>query len=211
MTKKTKQSRRSSKPKKRGIQPPDRKDDKKIFNWRQAGKTSVIWVAIIIAAIFLSNLFTRKGRGEVDIQYYEYQEYLKNDLIEEATIMGDNFHGKLNVEMNRIVNGKELGKFDRFVVILPYIDESVLAEWDEYSLRYSFKNEKVDWSGYLFSMAPWLLLIAFWIFLMRRMQGGGVGGRGIFSFGKSRAKLLSPDMPKTNFTDVAGCEEARQN
>ncbi|MBL7046757.1 MAG: ATP-dependent zinc metalloprotease FtsH [Candidatus Marinimicrobia bacterium] len=209
MNKKTKQSRRSSKPQKRGIQQPDRKGDKKIFNWKQAGKTSIIWIVIIIAAIFLSNLFTRKGRGEVDIQYYEYQEYLKNDLIEEATIMGNNFHGKLKGEMDLIVNGKELGKFDRFVVILPYIDESVLAEWDKYFLKYSFKNEKVDWSGYLFSMAPWLLLIAFWIFLMRRMQGGGVGGRGIFSFGKSRAKLLSPDMPKTNFTDVAGCEEAK--
>ena len=62
---------------------------------------------------------------------------------------------------------------------------------------------------YLFQFSPWLLIIAFWFFIMRRMQGGGGGQGGIFSFAKSKARIISPDKPKVMFTDVAGCEEAK--
>ena len=56
-------------------------------------------------------------------------------------------------------------------------------------------------------MAPWLLLIVFWLFIMKRMQGG-MGG-GIFNFGRSKAKLWVEDKPKVTFKKVAGCEEAK--
>jgi cell division protease FtsH len=60
----------------------------------------------------------------------------------------------------------------------------------------------------LVSLLPLLLIVAVWIFLMRRM-GGGAGGLGqMMSFGKSRAKRLAPDLPKISFKDVAGVEEA---
>jgi cell division protease FtsH len=50
------------------------------------------------------------------------------------------------------------------------------------------------------------LLIGFWIFMMRRMQGG-MGGSKVMSFGKSRARQVSPDAPKVTFRDVAGIDE----
>ena len=50
-----------------------------------------------------------------------------------------------------------------------------------------------------------MLLIGFWIFLMNQMQGGGSK---VMSFGKSRAKRMSPDSPKIGFKDVAGVDEA---
>jgi cell division protease FtsH len=58
-------------------------------------------------------------------------------------------------------------------------------------------------------MAPWLLLIVFWIFIMRRMQGGAGGTKGLFNFGRSRARLWTTDKPSVTFDDVAGCEEAK--
>ena len=65
------------------------------------------------------------------------------------------------------------------------------------------------WSLVL-NFLPVLLLIGFWIFMMRQMQGGGGAGKGAMSFGKSRAKLLSDDQVKVTFADVAGCDEAKE-
>src|SRR3990170_6320641 len=59
--------------------------------------------------------------------------------------------------------------------------------------------------GFLVYLLPFVLFIGLWIFLMRRMQGGG--GK-IMSFGKSRARRMSPDSPNVTFKDVAGADEA---
>jgi cell division protease FtsH len=71
-----------------------------------------------------------------------------------------------------------------------------------------FDSKGVGSSGWwtlLTSLLPFVLLIGFWIFLMNQMQGGGSK---VMSFGKSRAKRMSPDSPKTTFKDVAGADEA---
>jgi cell division protease FtsH len=59
--------------------------------------------------------------------------------------------------------------------------------------------------GFLTFLLPFVLFIGLWIFLMRRMQGGGSS---LMSFGKSRAKRVAPDSPKVTFKDVAGADEA---
>ena len=59
-------------------------------------------------------------------------------------------------------------------------------------------------------MLPWILLIGFWFFMIRRMQGGSSGVGGIFKFGKSKASLWTSDQPRVTFKDVAGCEEAKE-
>ncbi|MDW8339013.1 MAG: ATP-dependent metallopeptidase FtsH/Yme1/Tma family protein, partial [Thermoleophilia bacterium] len=61
------------------------------------------------------------------------------------------------------------------------------------------------WWALLVNILPFVILIAFWIFLMNQMQGGGSR---VMSFGKSRAKRMSPDSPKVTFKDVAGADEA---
>ena len=61
------------------------------------------------------------------------------------------------------------------------------------------------WVALLTGLLPILLLVGFWIFLMNQMQGGGSK---VMSFGKSRAKRMSPDSPKVTYKDVAGADEA---
>jgi cell division protease FtsH len=61
------------------------------------------------------------------------------------------------------------------------------------------------WWALLANLLPFVILIAFWIFLMNQVQGGGSK---VMSFGKSRAKRMSPDSPKVTFKDVAGADEA---
>jgi cell division protease FtsH len=71
-----------------------------------------------------------------------------------------------------------------------------------------FDSEGTGTSGWwtaLTYLLPFLLFFGFWIFLMNQVQGGGSK---VMSFGKSRAKRMSPDSPKVTFKDVAGAEEA---
>jgi cell division protease FtsH len=60
----------------------------------------------------------------------------------------------------------------------------------------------------LYYLGPTLLIIGFWFFMMRQMQGGGKGGA--FSFGKSKARLVDENSNTVTFGDVAGCDEAKE-
>jgi len=179
------------------------------FQWKQAGKTSLIWVIILISAIFVSGLFTGKGGDELELEYWEYEHFLNSELIATAEIIQTDFHGKLK-RLSTVERGSQRLQVDAFWVILPRdVDEAMEKEWKARGVQYTFGKPSVDWGGYLLSMAPWLLLIVFWIFIMRRMQGGMGGTKGLFSFGKSRARLWTTDKPGVTFDDVAGCEEAK--
>ena len=89
-----------------------------------------------------------------------------------------------------------------------YYDQWRAAGLTDADLRY-MEGSKF-WEIFL-SFAPFLLLIAVWIFLMRRMSGGGSGG-GMFNVGKARAQLFdkTTQTKKTTFKDVAGLSEAKQ-
>src|SRR5680860_579406 len=72
--------------------------------------------------------------------------------------------------------------------------------------KFNVEVPKPSLLGTIFvSLIPIILIVALFLFLMNQMQGGG--GR-VMQFGKSKAKLISKDMPKSTFTDVAGCQEA---
>ena len=180
------------------------------FHWKKAGKTSLVWVLIIISAIFMSNLFTGQGRDEAEIQFSEYRTFLNNGLIAKARIVDEVFHGELT-EPQTIINARGIGKsVKKFRLKLPFIDREVMTEWDQSGVDYSFRQKSIDWTGYMLNMLPWIAILVFWIFLMRRMQGGGGGMNSIFNFGKSKARIWTSDMPKVDFNHVAGCVEAKE-
>lgn len=70
------------------------------------------------------------------------------------------------------------------------------------------EEEPSVWTTIFVSWFPMLLLIGVWFFFMRQMQGGGKGGA--FSFGKSKARMLDGVSNPVRFSDVAGCDEAKQ-
>jgi len=180
------------------------------FQWKRAGKTSLIWVLIIMAAIFLSGLFTENARKEVEIDYFQYRDFLTQRKITSATIIDDIFHGELSEPQTVTTEFGTLDNVTRFYLKLPFIDREAMAEWDKYGVEYSFKEQSINWTVYMLKdMLPWILLIGFWLFIMRRMQGGGGGMKSIFNFGKTRAKVMTTNLPKVTFNDVAGCVEAK--
>ena len=177
------------------------------FRWKKASKTSLIWIIIFISSIFLIQILSSGGYEEYPVAYSQFKDLLKEKAIAEATVMGEELHGVLKAEKTMTIGNKSV-KVEHFVVTLPFIDSEMLKEWDAAGLRYKFKKKPVRWTGYFLNILPWLLFIGVWIYFLRRVQGGG--NQGIFSFGKSRARLWTSDRPKITFSDVAGCEEAKQ-
>ena len=87
------------------------------------------------------------------------------------------------------------------------------AEGNGIQFRYEFMTVENRWMDVIFGFLPIIVIIGIWIFLMRRMSGGGAGGPGgqIFSIGKSKAKLFDQNTEvKTTFKDVAGLEGAKE-
>ena len=180
------------------------------FDWMRAGKTSFVWLMIIFGAVYISGLLTESGKKEIEIEYTDYREYLANSEIEKAVIMGDVFHGEFKVPKTIETPIGPLNDVTHFKLTLPYLEREDTDEWDAAGIEYTFKEKTIDWTGYLLNMLPWILLIGFWFFMIRRMQGGAGGMGGIFKFGKSKASLWTSDQPRVTFKDVAGCEEAKE-
>ena len=200
----------NNKPKNKSNHNNDNKnDDNPQFQWKKAGKTSFAWILIIIIAISLSRFFSTQPNGEVEIEYSDYKNFLSSRSIVKAKIVDEVFYGELNTPQSIILSNGLSKEIQYFRLKLPFIDREVMSSWDSYGLEYSFKQKSPDWTGYFLNFLPWIAILAFWIFIMRRMQGGN-GMKSIFNFGKSKAKIWTSDMPKVTFDDVAGCVEAKE-
>lgn len=178
------------------------------FSWKNASKTSLMWIIIIVSTFLLFSILGFNNQEEVKISTYQYQQQLRNGNISEAEIVGKTFHGTLKEKRQMNVKGNNV-EVKKFYVELPVIDSEVVNKWEEQNIQYDYKEASKNWTDYIISFLPWLLIIGVWIFFLRRMQGGGKS-QGIFGFGKSKAKLWTTNKPKATFDDVAGCEEAKE-
>ena len=189
----------------------DKKSNEKLeFQWKKAGKTSFIWITIILVTVYFSSILSENRNNEVEIEYTEYKSYLDEGAIKKATIINKTFFGEF--KENQTIE-TPLGMRDdiiKFRLTMPFIDRTITEEWDAAGVQYSFQEKSIDWTGYFLNMLPWILLIGFWFFMLRRMQGGAGGMGNIFKFGKSKASLWTSDQPRVTFKDVAGCEEAKE-
>src|ERR1700678_411878 len=78
----------------------------------------------------------------------------------------------------------------------------------DHNVVYNYKEVKnAAWMTFLFNFAPLILLVLFWVFMMKQMQAGG---NKALSFGKSRARLLTAQQKKATFKDVAGIDEPKE-
>ena len=187
-----------------------RPDDE--FNWNRVLKVVLSWSAIILLVFLVMTLFKGAEGNEVEITYTEYQDLLQKNLIAEGTVRKTDlsnfdFHGVLR-EPQRIQRGGREVTYQKFTLTLPILDSAVIKDWSDRGVKFSVIKEDNAWISALIGALPWVLLLVVWFIVMRRMQG--TGPRGIFSFGKSRAKMLTEGSPKVTFLDVAGADEAKQ-
>lgn len=187
------------------------KDD---FNWNRVFKFVLTWAAILVG-FFLIMIYTKSSDSEgAKIPFDQYQKFLNEKKISNAVIKKSDknfeFFGKLKSPESVIVNEKTL-MVDKFYLYLPNtsIDDNVIRSWSENIPTFNVEEQEVGWLGPFLSVLPWILIIVVWIIFMRRMQNGAGGTRGIFTFGKSKAKMLSANATKITFQDVAGADEAK--
>jgi cell division protease FtsH len=185
------------------------------FNWNKVLKVVISWSAIILLVFVVMTLFKGSEGTEVEVTYTEYQGFLDKGVITEAVVKKSeltnfDFHGVLREPQKLSRGGKEIA-VQKITLTLPIVDSGVIKEWTDKGVRFSVQKEDNTWITALLNMLPWMLLLVVWLIFMRRMQGGGGAGgpRGIFSFGKSRAKMLNEGSQKITFLDVAGADEAK--
>ncbi len=187
-------------------QSDDSNDGKK--PWRRISKTLAFWIIFLLVAISASKFLGSNTTNDVVVLgYKEYKQFLNAGKISSAIIIETEFHGNLIEPEFTLSDRGPQRAYDSFTVDLGVIDAEARAEWEKQDLDFRFQQEPFNWLSVLFNFLPWLLFVGLWLFILRQMQGGP---KGAFSFGKSRAKLVSEDRPKITFDDVAGADEAKQ-
>lgn len=161
-----------------------------------AFKTILLWMAIGIVLISVFNNFGPRREADEKISYSTFVNDIKQGNVRSVTITDQNVNG--TYQNNKTFTTYLPMKQD------PQLLTSLLAK------GVMVKGKQPDQPGilmHLFNLLPWIVIIAIWIYVLRQQTGGGKGGA--FSFGRSRARLLNSDQVKVTFTDVAGCEEAK--
>ena len=194
-------------------QGPNRPDDN--FDWSKIIRMVLGWGAVIFAAVIVMQVLKTGQENYTDVPFAEYRKLLdESGKIKEATITKSDvndyyFRAKLTSETKVNIDGNET----EVKAISVYIPEPIIKEeeavWKEKGIDYSFDKQSSEWLNILIGFLPWVLIIAIWVIIMRRMQGQSGGSRGIFSFGKSKAKLISQSSQRVTFRDVAGADEAK--
>ncbi len=160
-------------------------------------KNLVVWTIICLVLIALFNMFNQPRGHQATVPYSEFLKLVDSGDVIAVKIDGEKIEGRLLD--NRF-----------FVTYAPENDPNLvpLLIKKGVSVEVEPKQESPWYITILASWFPMLLLIGVWIFFMRQMQGGA-GGKA-FSFGRSRAKLMSEEDNKVTFDDVAGVDEAKE-
>ena len=191
---------------------PNKPDDN--FDWSKIIRMVFGWGAVIVIAVIIMQLFKTNSANYVDIPYPQYENLLNDNQILKARIIKSDvndyyFKAELRTEENIKISGKSVPV--KYVSV--YLPEPIIKEqeavWKAKNINYTFDKESNEWMNIIIGFLPWVIILGIWIIIMRRMQGGGGGTRGIFSFGKSKAKLITQSGQKITFRDVAGADEAK--
>jgi cell division protease FtsH len=162
-------------------------------------KNILLWVVIVMVMVVVFSRYVPTGAEPQAVNYSAVLADLRNNRIESVLLRGDEIIG---VRKDK----------SRFKAYNPETDNTTLIGMLD-KAKVEFKGEPPKQPNFfmqlLLQLAPALLLILVFVYMLRQMQGSA-GGRGAMSFGKSRARLLGEDQVNVTFADVAGVDEAKQ-
>ncbi|MCD6273257.1 MAG: ATP-dependent zinc metalloprotease FtsH [Deltaproteobacteria bacterium] len=158
-------------------------------------KNLALWIVITLMMIMLYNLFNQQRVSETNINYTDFLSMVDAERVRGVTIQDQELY-------ITDTNGA------RFKVFAPQDGDLIkILKTKGVAINVKPPVESPWYMSIFISWFPMIVLIGVWIFFMRQMQGGG--GKAM-SFGKSRARLLSDQLGKVTFEDVAGIDEAKE-
>ena len=164
-------------------------------------KNILMWLFIAATLFTVFNNFSSEPKSEV-ISYSEFLSQVESDQVLSVQFENDNY----------TIKGKTVNDRNFETVKPPFLQDNLSEILRDH--RVSVVGEKPEEQSILKQLLvasfPILIILAVFIFFMRQMQGGMSGKSGPLSFGRSKAKMLEGGRVKTNFSDVAGIEEAKE-
>ena len=161
---------------------------------RNLRNIAFITIVVILGLILLQSWFGRDG-GQNEISWSLFRNFVETGQVAQVTIKDD-------IAQAVLIDGSTLtAQLPQDVSL--YFD---LLDGNVPDVEYEPASTGSIWTSILISMLPIVLLIAVWVYIMRRTQAGG----GALSFGQSKAKLVRPDSTEVTFADVAGIDEVKE-
>jgi cell division protease FtsH len=168
-------------------------------------RSALFPLIVIVLLVYLASQTLMSEKPKEKVLYSQLQQRVQDDPRQFDKIVANPTKQELTVEL-KPATGKEKG--EKYKVAYPSPESLRDFERQLRLKEVPFDSKAVGgspWWSLLTSLLPFVLLFGFWIFLMNQVQGGGSK---VMSFGKSRAKRMTPDSPKIGFKDVAGVDEA---
>lgn len=162
-----------------------------------------MWLVVIFMLFFLYRATNVQQEKENEILYSTFKNYLENGKVAEVKIKDNEISGSF-------IEGKVEGlPNNKFKTYLPANDTNLIPELTNAKVKFNGSPKETESWLMIFGsqLLPIIILIAFWVFIMRQMHSGG--GKAL-SFGKSRAKLMEEGNTKVTFKDVAGIDESKE-
>jgi cell division protease FtsH len=191
-----------------GKQRPDPSRDG--MNWRGTARSLMFWLGLFLVVAVIYTYYKGFDQDTAEITYSEFVGQIDKSNIGEVTFTDREVQGKLK-DAETFPSLSNPKKFSNFKSRIPFPDNSyeLINRLEKAGAKIEAKVQGPDLFSIFLTLGPWILIVFVWIFFMRQMQGAS-GPKGLFSFGKSKAKLSTDERPKVTFNDVAGADEAKE-
>jgi cell division protease FtsH len=162
-------------------------------------KNILLWAVIVVVLLAIFSRYMSPAAQSDEVPYSTFLEDVRASRVDSVVLQGDIVYGKR----------KDSSHFRTFNPETDYT--ALIGALQKANIKFEGKAPKQPnfLAQLLLQLAPALLLILVFVYMLRQMQGAS-GGRGAMSFGKSRARLLGEDQVNVTFADVAGVDEAKQ-
>ncbi len=181
--------------------PPPKEPPRKLT---RLSRTASLWVLFALMSVLAFQFMRGGDRTMGRISPSELDRQIANDNVLEVTFFGES---EIRGEFKSTVEVAETDVNEFVTNVVPGGAENLIERLRERGVEMDARMQRTGWLPVIGTFLPWILIIVFWIWIMRAMQSGG---NRAFQFGRSKARLISPDTPQVTFADVAGADEAKE-
>jgi len=170
-------------------------------------KGIAIWFTFFIVLLFVMYFISSRRDRAVELPYSDFAKEVQNGNVESVDIVEKEIRGRLKEPSQFLPpEASEPIRYQNFKTYIPFEDPELVGRLLQYGVE--LRAKPTSWWGSIGPyVIPLVIVVALWFLFMTRLQAGPSRA---FTFGKSKAKVVNEDRPRTTFNDVAGVDEAKQ-